>query len=224
MEMAYCRMIYLCYPSSTRIWTRLSAWFVRTLCFSRVLSAYVMLRKSVWRLLSFLVQDAEWDGHICLLLLENCLLQSLVVVKVFSLPMCTFDALIEQLWLVKLSENHNRIYRKVRVMLQGCRACCTDCSFKKKWNEVSESTFSQTGIYSWIDPFPGTPRAAGASWEVDLLNLPSKVTAPKTPILSSKLSINTIIYITIFITAVESILFPPDYPSTSKLLGITLPS
>lgn len=119
MEMAYCRMIYLCYPSSTRIWTRLSAWFVRTLCFSRVLSAYVMLRKSVWRLLSFLVQDAEWDGHICLLLLENCLLQSLVVVKVFSLPMCTFDALTawlrEQLWLVKLSENHNSIYRKVKV-------------------------------------------------------------------------------------------------------------
>lgn len=47
---------------------------------------------------------------------ENCLLRSLGVVKVYSLPVCTFDALAawlrEQLWLVKLTENHNRIYRK----------------------------------------------------------------------------------------------------------------
>lgn len=140
MEMAYCWMICLHYLSSTRIWTHLSAWFVRTLCFSHVLSAYVLLRESVWRLLSVSVGnswDGERDSHFSFFccLLEKCLLRSLVVVRVCSLLLCTLDALAawlrEQLWLVKLAENHNRIYRKVLVMLQGCRDCCVDWSFKK---------------------------------------------------------------------------------------------
>lgn len=84
---------------------------------------------------------------------DKCLTRSLVVVKVYSLPMCTFRTLAvwlrEQLWLVKLTENHNSIL--VRVMLQCCMECCIDCSLKKKkgMNSVRVPlTFSQTGIES----------------------------------------------------------------------------
>lgn len=70
---------------------------------------------------------------------DKCLTRSLVVVKVYSLPVCTFRTLAvrlrEQLWLVKLTENHNSIL--VRVMLQCCGECCIDCSLKKEeWSQL----------------------------------------------------------------------------------------
>lgn len=145
MEMDYYRMICLCYLSCTHIWTHLSAWFVclaafclLMCCWGKALTAtfifglkYGMQSETVKFVWCFFC----WTS-------EKCLTQSLVVVKVYSLPVCTFNALAvwlrEQLWLVKLTENHNSIL--VREMFQCCRECCIDCSFKKKRNEVSKST------------------------------------------------------------------------------------